>query len=343
MQTEGQVAQENETPSVEMLDKDHGLIEIDSPDDAENAPVDIDDARANIYAKHAEKRKEELRIVDEPAPDAAKPEPVTDEEITVKVNGREKQVPKSKVDAAGGVEAYQKNAAASEMLNQASAKHKELQQIEARLAEKARQIEEKERLLHATTQQSAHAGLPDAGALKAMARQYHEAMLDGNLDIADDLLLKMNAAQTATAINPEDIATRAVQRARAELTAEQRQQQAARFEADRQEAVAEFQEKYKDLAVNPDAHSLVDAKTIEVHREHPDWGPKAIIHEAANRVKSMIQNVSGIGRPSDKLEAKRQMTQIRSGSARTAPKPAPRPQTNSEYVASLRQQRGLGV
>lgn len=328
----------------EMIDKDHGLVDLDkNPEpagDGEGGNIsESDGARAAIYAKHAEKRKEQLGTT----------EPVVtadpDEEVTVKVNGRERQVPRSKIDAAGGIEPYQKNAAASEILNQASAEARRVREQTDALAIRERDIAEREkRLSQASANPAPASELPaDAGALKTLARQYHDAMLDGDLDKADELLLRLNAAPSATAINPEEIATRAVQRAREELTADDRRKAAERFEADRLEAVAEFPTKYKDLASNPDAHGLVDAKTLEVHREHPEWSAKAIIDEAATRVRNLIRSVSTptANSTQEKLEAKRNLTQISGGSARTVPRPAPRPQTKSEYVGDLRKQRGL--
>lgn len=336
--------------TAEMTDPAAGLVDLDKPQDHEVAnpgegpqseggdDSSIDDVRSKIYKKHSEQRQKELT-----------PEPAEqldpDEEITIKVNGRERQVLRSKVDAAGGIEAYQKNAAASEMLNQASAEARRVREQAEALAIRERDIADREqRLKQALDTKPTPPTEPptDAGALKSLARQYHEAMLDGDFEKADELLLQINAAQSnATAIDPEEIANRAVQRARAELEADERRKAAERFEADRQAAVASFPVKHKDLASNPDAFGLVDAKTIEVHREHPDWSAAAIIDEAASRARALIKSVSTSPAASTKLEAKRSMTQIRGGSARTVPQPAPAPQTKSNYVAELRRQRGL--
>lgn len=355
MTTEASAAATNQDApgnTSEMADPNAGLVDLDKGQGLDGAQpgeggdggdgngegAAIDDARARIYAKHAERRQEQL------AQNPAEEDP--NEEITVKVNGRERQVPRSKVDAAGGIEAYQKNAAASEMLNQASAEARRVREQAEALAIRERDIAEREERLKqaAAAKPTSPTELPaDAGALKSMARQYHEAMLDGDIDKADELLLQINAAQgsNATAVNPEEIANRAVQRAREELTADERRKVAEKFEADRQAAVAAFSVKHKDLASNPDAFGLVDAKTLEVHREHPDWSAAAIIDEAASRVRSLIKSVATPSTTSAKLEAKRNMTQIRGGSARTVPTPGPVPQTKSSYVADLRRQRGL--
>ncbi len=321
---------------------DPATRQVSDPIEEPDVEQQVDDVRANIYAKHAEQRKAELGTAE---PAAADP----DEQVTVKVNGRERQVARSKIDAAGGIEAYQKNAAASEMLNQASAEARRVKEQAEALAIRERDIAEREeRLRQAAAEKPAPATTEppaDAGALKSLARQYHDAMLDGDIDKAGELLLQINAAQKqdATAINPDEIAQRAVQRAREELTADQRREAAERFEADRQAAVAQFSVKHKDLASNPDAFGMVDAKTLEVHREHPDWSAAAIIDEAATRVRNLIKSVSTPTTTSTKLDAKRNRTQINGGSARAAPLPGPVPQTRASYVADLRKQRGLDV
>ena len=328
---------------VEILDKDRGLVDLDKNktgtegDDAlpsDDAPV-VDDPRAAIYAKHQEKRKEELGA------QQASP----DDEITVKVNGKERQVPRSKIDAAGGIEAYQKNAAASELLNQASAEARRVKEEAEQLKRRRLELDEREQRLSqaAAAKQPAPTELPaaNADAQKSLVRQYHDAMLDGDIDKADELLIQINAASATTAVNPDDIANRAVQRAKEELTADQRRKKAEEFEANRLAAVDEFKTKHKDLASNPDAFGLVDSKTLEVYREHPDWDAKAIIDEAANSVRKLIQSVATPSTTDEKLEAKRNRTQVNGGSARVVNRPTPKPQSNSDYVAALRKQRGL--
>jgi len=307
-------------------------------DEPIEAPVDDD--RAAIYARHDSRRREQLGVA-EPAPTETPP---ADEEIVVKVNGKERSVPKSKIDAAGGIEAFQKNAAASELLNQASAERRRVQEEAAQLEARRRDLEEREQRIKQSqaTPGTAEPGLPaQPGDQKALARAYHEAMLDGDLDRADELLLQINAAQKATAVNAEEIANRAVQRAREELTAEDRRKKAEEFEADRAAAVDQFETKHKDLT-SPVARDLVDATTLDVYREHPDWTATAIIDEAANRVRELIKSAAPTPTPADpRLDAKRKATLIRGGSARNTTPPAPRPESRSEYVQKVREQRGL--
>jgi hypothetical protein len=336
---------EDDGSNVEMLDKDKGLVNLDGGQTAQEVeqvvepePVE-DDARSAIYARHMEKRKEELGVTDEPVvAETVKPEPPADEEVTVKVNGKERKVAKSKVEAAGGVDAYQKNAAASELLNHASAETRRLREMETQLIARSQELERREReSAKAVTKPEP----PDEGARKLMAKQYHEAMLEGDMDKAGELLIRIQSAPQATDIDPEKIAERAVQRARAELTAEQRKTQAERFEQERVEAAQQFEERYADLAEDPDLRAMADSKTLDIYNEHPDWGPKMIIEEASRQVRDFVGRLTKRTTVEDKMTAKRSLTVIKGGSARSVSRPEPAPQTRSEYVEHLRKQRGL--
>ena len=308
--------------------------------------IEEDGARQSIYDKHAAKRREQLGL--EEAPDGGSAsntgnEQPADEEITVKVNGRERQVPKSKVDAAGGIDAYQKNAAASELLNQAAAETRRLREIEQNLLKWEQEITLREKgALTANSGQGADNAPPkDTGALRALTREYHEAIVDGDMDRADELLVKMQAAPSATAINPDEIVARAVQKAREELAEEENRKAAERMESERLEAVANFEDKHKDLATDPELRRLVNAKTAEIYQESPGMGPKAIIDEAIKHVRSLVTRIKTLTSKEERLDAKRSQTTVHGGSARVAARPAPKPQTRSQYVQELRKSRGL--
>lgn len=331
---------EGEETQVEMADKDAGLVEVGN-EEQEAAPQE-DSVRDAIYKKHSERRQNALGI--EPAENEAKPEvkPVErDDEITVKVNGKERLVSKAKIEAAGGVEIFQKNAAASELLNQASAKERQLRDFEAQLNARAQQVEHQAQEIARTAIQKQSVTLPDEGAIKELATKYHEAFMDGDMDTANDLLIKIRAAQPATAVDRDDIASYAVQKAKSELVAEASRAQAEKFEAERLEASNQFHEQHKDIASDPELLGVVNAKTLEIYREHPDWGPKAIMDEAVTRFKKMVSRLNTPSSTAEKQEAKRSMTTVKGGSARTAVKPAVAPQTKSEYVRQMRVARGL--
>lgn len=344
---ETQVVEDDGT-KVDMVDPNVGLVDLDADKGDEEGQQGVsaeDEGRAAIYAKHAEKRLTEVAGI---APDGAgvtdSAVDAPDDDVTVKVNGKERKVARAKVEAAGGVDAYQKNAAASELLNQASAEMRRLRDIDAEQRRRDQELLFREHELEAAraaAEKKPPADLPDEGDRKALAREYHEAMVDGDMDKADDLLIKMQAAPKATAVNPDEVAQRAVKLAKEELAAEERKKAAAKAEKERLEAVTEFEEKHSDLAEDEELRTLVDVKTVEIYREHPDWGPKAIVTEAIKSVRTLVSRIKGGTTADDKLAAKRSLSVVRGGSARAVSRPAPAPQTKSQYVEQLRKQRGL--
>lgn len=314
----------------------------DNAADPNAAPQEApgDEARNAIYAKHSAKRVEELGLdTGDGAAPAAKP--AEDDDVTVKVNGRERKVPREKVEAAGGIDAYQKNAAASELLNQASIDAKRVREAEAALVEREqallrREAEQKEAAAKAVV------APPETGARKELARRYHEAMVDGDMDLADDLLVQMQStAPSATSIDADAIAAKAVQKARDELTAEARKKREEAFEADRAAAVKLFETNHSDLANDKELRRLVNEKTAEIYQNDPSLSPKTIIETAIKDVRALVTRIKTPSSREEKIDAKRSQTSVRGGSARAAVTPAKPPQTKSQYVQNLRASRGL--
>ena len=96
---------EGEGTKVEMADKSASMVDVVNDDGEQKAALQEDSARDAIYKKHSEKRQDALGI--EPEGQDTKPESnpdakPEDEEITVKVNGKERQVSRAKIEAAGG-------------------------------------------------------------------------------------------------------------------------------------------------------------------------------------------------------------------------------------------------
>lgn len=308
-------------------------IEIGVP---KEEPLNEDDPRSQIYKKHAEQRKAETEGV--PVGSDSEGEPAAVEQmVRVKVNGKDKEVPKSKIDAAGGIEAYQKNAAASELLNQAAAKEKLLQQQEAELSARLAQLEQLEQQMKQRAEQPAPPPKPGAD-IKELARKYNDALLNGELDEANEYLAQMMEARNATS-DPEEVAKKAALRVRQEIEEEKKRERQAAFEEERRAANAEFFERFPDIANDPDLFRLTNQKTVEIMREHQDWSPSKIIEAAAEYVSEKFMGRTATAE--DKLEAKRKQVNVRSGSAKAVPRPAPKPVSRSQYVETLRQRRGL--
>jgi hypothetical protein len=301
-------------------------LEVDAAEDQAEEAV-VDDPRSAIYKKYDEERRAELS----PESEAIK----EDEEIVVKVNGKEKHVLRSKVDAAGGIDAYQKNAAASERLNQATemerkAKEEQVRIDQARefLLQQARDLDNKK------TQQEAQ-----AIDVKGLTKQYHEAFFDGDMEKAEDLFLELQAAHKATPADKEVIAAEAVRRARQEIMAEHHAEVAQRFATLRDEAVRAFLSEDSIITRDPNLLQMVDAKTGEIHKANPNWEPAKIIDEAAKDVKEWVSKVTKGSY--DKMAEKRKIDVLKGGSVKATTKPVPKPQTNNEYIQSLRRSRGL--
>ena len=334
---------EQEVPNIEIVENKEPIEIGDTPPEAKMAE---DDPRAAIYAKAKARRQGEADgtpVGSERQEEAAPPpDPDQDEEVTVKVNGKEKKVPKAKIDEAGGVQAYQKAAAAAEELRLAKEERRRVQDYEQQLVAKAKQLQQYEEQIQQRAQQQP-ASTPPANAdeLKQMARQYHEAILNGDTDQADELLIKLQGAQKPATPDVDAIARRAAAEARNALQAERQAEMQRQFHAETIEAQAWFNDECADIAEDPELREWADQKTLKIMRENPTWRPKQIIEEAARQVREATGRTVSAAPVGDKLAVKRSMTNVKGGSARAAPRPVPKPPTRSEYVENLRKMRGL--
>lgn len=321
---------------------------VDDPIADELLPADVpEDPREAIAKRFSEQRNAELGV---PTEDVPQPEALADglgdgngdvdtEWVTVKVNGREKQVEKSRVDAAGGIDAYQKNAAASELLNQAAAERRAIQVRADELARREREIAEREAR---ATQQVATppATTKQPTDLKATAQRYHDALLDGRLDEASEIFLELQSG-TQNAIPADEVARRAAEQAEQRIVERQQRERAVEAEKDRLKAVEQFSERFPKIASDPMLVTLTDRTTLQVRQEHPEWSPSKIIDEAASRVLKWAGERNGAPSAGNAAGKRGMSPPVRGGSARVANRPAPPPQTGSQYVANLRKARGL--
>jgi len=304
----------------------------------EEVDVELDEAdpRTAIYEKREAQVREQAGVK-EPDEKPEKEPVVESDEVMVTINGREKLVAQSRIDAAGGLAAYQKSAAASEMLNTAATEMRRVNEKLAQLDERERQLAFREQ----QTKESVRTEPPNTDALKEMATKYHEAILEGDVDIANELLLKMQATQSAMVNNSDEAAEKAVRRARSEIAFENNRDKQQRFAAEVDEANSDFRERFPDIADDPVLSDIANRKTIELQTAHPDWMPKTIITEAAQSVRDWFSKRTAISTTETKIAAKRSQDAVRGGTARAVPRPAPPPQTKGSYVESLRKARGL--
>jgi hypothetical protein len=307
-----------------------------APEDEE---LDLNDPRAAIYAKRDAQLKAQAE--GEAANSAPAPTVVAEtktDEVTVVINGKEKLVSQARIDAAGGVVAYQKQAAASELLNQASAEARRVREQEAQIIERERQLSLREQEIQ---NQSFRTPAPSNTDALSTAKEYHEAILDGDMDKASRLLLQIQAAQSVATVDKNEVANEAVRRARQELEMERARQEQQQFEIERQEANFDFEARFPLVADDPKLRALANQETIALQAAHPTWTPKEIITAAAQSVQNWASERLAISSTDQKLAAKRGTSNIRGGSVVAAQRQAPAPQTKSNYVEQLRKARGL--
>jgi hypothetical protein len=329
--------------------------------DYEDVLAEDEDPRGAIYARHNEKRDKELDgseltdaakgYVEEDNPEIpvekdTSPTIIEDqtdtEMVEVKVLGDLRNVPKSKIDAAGGVENYQIRLAAQEQMER---------NAHERAANEARQVaqDERERLWNEQqaaipTQDSQEANpnptdLPtDDQNLDILAAQHQEAMFDGD-ENAPSILVKLTkaaAAQAASQGQPFDQKAFA-QQVKDELIEDQRKAKIVTAGHALIDLHPELNQ--RDTKFDPRLFTAVDDETEVVKRQHPEWEPEKIVQEAYDRVHKW-KGAHKTETMDAKQEEKRAMSRPRSGTQRyTQPPPAPVP-TRSDYVAKQRKLRG---
>lgn len=314
---------------------------------SQEKPLDPREAIAQKYHERTHGKKPEPEVeAKDPKEAAQKPVSTEPERIPVKVNGRELMVDKAKVEAAGGVELYQKTVAVNEGFKNLAHEKKLIEAERARLAEERKRIEESRSTPPSPPvpgdSKTASQDLPGDGDLRQKlaegAKRYREALLDGNDKASDQALLELLDLTKGAGnvpppqvpvpkINEDEIADRAVK-----LLSERSYVNELKASTNR------LFEDHPEVLSDQRLFRAVDAETDVVAQEHPEWTPAQVIPEAYKRVTSWM------GRPEEgnsKLTEKRSLNTPSASTGRSTPPPAPRKQTGSDYVAQLRKQRGL--
>ena len=301
---------------------DHELI--DNP----NVEVDLDEVissdevspRDAIAAKYAESQREESAPIAADLP----------EMVEVKVNGKVKTVSREKVEQAGGVDVYQKRLAAEEGMQQLSQERQAIKAEQQRIRDEAQRFEAWKASELAKMQKPASS----PAELKELAKQYREAIYDGDDDKADEALIQIAAMRSSQQIDINRIKHEAAAAAHNQYRHEV-------YTNELTTAQREFATKYQDVVDDPNLFALADAKTVEIMREHPDWTPSRVIDAAGEAVRAWARGVTAPATTS-KQDAKRALSSPRSATGRYQ-QTAKKPMTNSDYVKQLIEQRGGGV
>jgi hypothetical protein len=326
----------NKAEAVEVVTSDVGE-EINDTNGEDVVGEDPEDPRKAIYEKFDQEQRDKEQTVDEDG--IVDKEIIEEEYLTVKVNGKERQVEKQKVEDAGGVESYQKRLAADEGLRELSENRKLFDSRVTDLQNYERQLLEREQQLSHRDVEQIQADLPNVGDqaqdLSAKAKAYREALLDGEEETADKLLSELlHEAQPKVAtpvIDKGEIVNEAKNLALREIQQEN-------YQSNLKDAYSQFSEDYPEIIEDPRLYQITDAETKVIQRENPDWDITKVMTEAGNRVREW----RGIT-PSNKnrIEEKRQLSTPRASSGRQKPKATPKQESNSEYITKLRKARGL--
>lgn len=266
---------------------------------------------------------------DDPPPEDP---PVTEEKVLVKINGVERLAPKAEVDAEGGIVAYQKARSADEKFRQAAILSKQNEERERALAQRELAISQKEQALSKEGKDSvAKPSTPDAPRVSEDAKRIKDKMYSGDEEqTAEAIQAILDASKgNATQLDPQKVAAEA--------------SVLAAREVERQLAVNEFKTKYKAIEENPEYRKYAGQITLQLFKDHPDWGPRQIIMEAGEQAMlkygDEIREKAAKTEDDERINRKRATDNVTGADAKVTPKPAPKPKTPSEIVAALQSGR----
>jgi len=293
-----------------------------------------DEDPMSVMHERADQLNQELAEADDEYNSEPEPEPVdlpiednleeeVEEEpvpqtVKLKVNGQEREMSLDQVIAIA-----QKQEAADARLQEAAQRMQEIERREQEFEAKA------------SSQPSAQdvGATPSSDELKKMARDYHEALLDGDDDLADELFIQIQNSgrqQPTQNIDPDQLADQVIQKS------EQRKAEATR-QAEIKDAQTYFVEEFADIAGDSDLYNMADQITAQLMQEDPSLSPKDLVTVAGNRVREKM----GISQSNSRTERKQRATGgMRSTNARKPGKPQPKAKTRADVLNEMRSQRG---
>ncbi|MCH8177391.1 MAG: hypothetical protein IIC09_04185, partial [Proteobacteria bacterium] len=332
------------------------VVDLEDPD---KKPVDpetidlgaMDDPRLAIAARHDKKHRNfdesgELVVESDDSIDIIETDDPDPEMVEVKIYGETRLVEKSKVDKAGGVQAYQK-AQAVDAGMQANAEQRDILDTRAtELDERERRVTKKEAAPPTPGVQDGQdpPDLPASGdqTIEELANKYQEAVYEGDesAPILLTQLVQKAAAQSVQSQSPPIDVEKIKQEAADEFERRERQKKVTKATRALYGDHPELNRKKPEF--DQRLFQAIDDETTVVERQNPDWDPKEVINEAWKRI-SEWHGTHKTTTMTDKAAQKRAMNRPRASSGRYV-KPTPPPEkTASDYVKKLRESRGQGV
>mgnify|MGYP006921593926 CR=1 FL=1 len=286
-----------------------------------------------------EDEEEDLSTI--PADEDEELVPVEEPEmITVKINGVEKDVLKSDVDAEGGVRAYQKNRSADEKMRQAAEERKRIEAKEREIAQREINIAQREQALNKNTSSEPSTDVP---SISEEARLLTEKMYSGDEEQtaeAVQTILERASTSTTPQLDTETIVNQ---------TAAQVQ-----WQNEVNSAKAKFASEFSDIDSNPEYRDYADQATVRIMAENPHWTPTQIITEAGEQARLKFRKELAEKAEADaeskrereeaeenesRLNNKRATDNVKGTDAKPAKKPVQKARTPSDIVKNMQQNR----
>ena len=226
--------------------------------------VSRDTVMENIAARRAKELQDEMgesEVKIEPI----EPEVKVDKKIKVKVDGVESEVTEQEIRE------YQKQKAADKRLEDSARREKELNERQARLDDRERQL----------AQQAAIKVVEELDDSEELAEKLISSVFDEDKKTAADIIRKLKTEKGVSATQKID---------QSEVN---RAVTTALSERERQDAIAKFNTEYKDLAERPGLRTEVNERTKIEMRNDPDASWEDIIIRAAKFVRKDLAKIVG--------------------------------------------------
>lgn len=241
------------------------------------------------------------------------------EKYKLKVNGQEKEMTFDQIIAIA-----QKQEAADARLQEAARRFQELEQREREF--EARASSRQPSAQDVDSQKSSQ-------ELKELAQQYHEALLDGDDERANELFVEIQSGRQApTQFNPDEIAQRVYQ------TVEQKNAEKARL-AEIRSAQELFANEYSDIDQDPELRDWADRITAKLAQEDPSLSPTQLVTAAGDLVRSKI----GASARNQRVERKQRTGAMTGTNAKRSGKPPVKPKTRIDTLNEMRLARGASA
>jgi len=250
--------------------------------------------------------------------------------VSVKVDGQSFEADAAEVEAAGGINAYQRDRSSQNRLDKSK-------QILQQAREEAERIKQ-QAVADAKTQAdlAKNSTSPPTSSDDLSDEALAEMLYSGDEKEAAKairIMRQRGQSQAGVAIDTNKLMTEATQK--------------AIWEVERRDANRLFKENYSDLDAHQVLRNEVNQETVQLKQLHPEWGPRQIIEAAADSVReknhdflSKTQSQKPVNMD-DRLAQKRAMDNVKPANATVQQKQEPKRLTPSELVAEMNRKRGM--